>query len=95
MDCVDCYSAFPTTKLKPLQNSKQPCHYLSPNMNDQEAFAIAVEEAKLSYHEGGVPIGAALISREGKLLGRFVVEELGKASWLSPISSALLGLLED
>ncbi|KUJ22251.1 putative cytosine deaminase [Mollisia scopiformis] len=39
-------------------------------MNDQEAFAIAVEEAKLGYKEGGVPIGAALISRDGKLLGR-------------------------
>jgi len=39
-------------------------------MNDQEAFAIAVEEAVQSYNEGGVPIGAALISRDGKLLGR-------------------------
>ncbi|PSS23151.1 hypothetical protein M430DRAFT_17075 [Amorphotheca resinae ATCC 22711] len=39
-------------------------------MNDQEAFAIAVEEAKISYKEGGVPIGAALVSRDGKLLGR-------------------------
>lgn len=26
------------------------------NMNDQEAFAIAIEEAKLSYKEGGVPV---------------------------------------
>jgi hypothetical protein len=25
-------------------------------MNDQEAFAIAVEEAKISYREGGVPV---------------------------------------
>jgi hypothetical protein len=25
-------------------------------MNDQEAFAIAVEEAKISYAEGGVPV---------------------------------------
>lgn len=25
-------------------------------MNDIEAFAIAVEEAKLSYDEGGVPV---------------------------------------
>jgi hypothetical protein len=25
-------------------------------MNDQEAFAIAVEEAKISYKEGGVPV---------------------------------------
>jgi len=39
-------------------------------MNDQEAFAIAVEEAKQSFDEGGVPIGAALVSKDGKLLGR-------------------------
>ncbi|TVY49925.1 Cytosine deaminase [Lachnellula cervina] len=39
-------------------------------MNDQEGFAIAVEEAKIGYNEGGVPIGAALISKDGKLLGR-------------------------
>ncbi|KAI9053354.1 hypothetical protein LZ554_002313 [Drepanopeziza brunnea f. sp. 'monogermtubi'] len=38
-------------------------------MNDQEAFAIAVEEAKISYREGGIPIGAALVSRAGTLLG--------------------------
>ena len=25
-------------------------------MNDQEAFAIAVEEAKISYAEGGIPV---------------------------------------
>jgi hypothetical protein len=25
-------------------------------MNDQEAFAIAIEEAKLSLQEGGVPV---------------------------------------
>ncbi|PQE10109.1 cytidine and deoxycytidylate deaminase zinc-binding region protein [Rutstroemia sp. NJR-2017a BVV2] len=40
------------------------------SLNDQEAFAVAVEEAKISYQEGGVPIGAALISKDGKLLGR-------------------------
>jgi len=58
-------------------------------MNDQEGFAIAVEEAKIGYTEGGVPvrtvhpfllnitlqsntrkIGAALVSKNGKLLGR-------------------------
>ncbi|KAL2064819.1 hypothetical protein VTL71DRAFT_3959 [Oculimacula yallundae] len=39
-------------------------------MNDQEGLAIAFEEAKISYQEGGVPIGAALVSRDGKLLGR-------------------------
>jgi hypothetical protein len=25
-------------------------------MNDQEAFAIAVEEAEIGYEEGGVPV---------------------------------------
>jgi hypothetical protein len=25
-------------------------------MNDQEAFAIAVEEAQISFDEGGVPV---------------------------------------
>jgi len=39
-------------------------------MNDLEAFAIALEEARLGYREGGVPIGAALVSQNGKLLGR-------------------------
>ncbi len=28
----------------------------SPKMNDQEAFTIAVEEAKAGYSEGGVPV---------------------------------------
>lgn len=40
------------------------------DLKDQEGFAIAVEEAKIGYSEGGVPIGAALISHDGKLLGR-------------------------
>ncbi|KAG9238785.1 putative cytosine deaminase [Amylocarpus encephaloides] len=39
-------------------------------MNDQEGFAISVEEAEIGYQEGGVPIGAALVSSHGKLLGR-------------------------
>jgi cytosine/creatinine deaminase len=31
---------------------------------------VAVEEARLGLAEGGIPIGAALFDREGKLLGR-------------------------
>lgn len=30
-------------------------------MNDQQAFAIAVEEAKIGYKEGGVPVSSALL----------------------------------
>jgi len=31
---------------------------------------IAIEEAKLGRDEGGIPIGAALFTRDGELLGR-------------------------
>lgn len=41
--------------------------------NRQKYLAIlntAVEEARLGVREGGIPIGAALFDRDGKLLGR-------------------------
>ncbi len=31
---------------------------------------VAIEEARISLAEGGIPIGAALFTRDGKLLGR-------------------------
>lgn len=33
-------------------------------------FIAALEEAKQGANEGGVPIGACLVSAEGKILGR-------------------------
>src|SRR6476620_9034298 len=33
-------------------------------------LAVALEEARVGYAEGGVPIGAALFRRDGTLLGR-------------------------
>jgi creatinine deaminase len=42
-------------------------------MNEPELTAmlgIALEEARLGLSEGGIPIGAALFERGGKLLGR-------------------------
>jgi creatinine deaminase len=33
-------------------------------------FVAALEEAKKGASEGGVPIGACLVSAEGKILGR-------------------------
>ena len=33
-------------------------------------FLAAVEEAKKGYEEGGVPIGACLVSKDGKVLGQ-------------------------
>ncbi|KAK6843362.1 cytidine and deoxycytidylate deaminase zinc-binding region [Apiospora arundinis] len=39
-------------------------------MDDTKGLAIAFEEAKISYEEGGIPIGAALIGADGAVLGR-------------------------
>jgi creatinine deaminase len=36
----------------------------------QAMLSVALDEARLGMHEGGVPIGAALFHRDGTLLGR-------------------------
>jgi creatinine deaminase len=39
-------------------------------MDYQKMLAVALEEARTGLAEGGVPVGAALFSAEGQLLGR-------------------------
>ncbi|KAJ9195052.1 hypothetical protein DTO166G4_4079 [Paecilomyces variotii] len=39
-------------------------------MEKDPGFIAAVEEAKQGASEGGVPIGACLVSKDGKILGR-------------------------
>jgi cytosine deaminase len=39
-------------------------------METDPGFIAALEEAKKGYAEGGVPIGAALVSKDGEILGR-------------------------
>lgn len=39
-------------------------------MEQDPGFIAAVEEAKIGAAEGGVPIGAALVSKDGRILGR-------------------------
>lgn len=80
-------------------------------MNDQEGLAIAIEEAKISYEEGGVPvsivchvilqhnlspqqIGAALVSKDGKLLGRGHNQRVQKGSAIHHVREACLFLYE-
>ncbi len=37
---------------------------------DDEGFKAALEEARAGAKEGGVPIGACLVAKDGKILGR-------------------------
>ena len=39
-------------------------------MESDPGFQAALEEAKKGAEEGGIPIGAALVSKDGKILGR-------------------------
>src|ERR671931_477869 len=39
-------------------------------LEDNAMLQVAIEEARQGLAEGGIPIGAALFSRDGKLLGR-------------------------
>src|SRR5687768_12249634 len=39
-------------------------------MTDHELLEVALEEARAGLAEGGIPIGAALFTAEGALLGR-------------------------
>ncbi|KAI1661432.1 putative cytosine deaminase [Daldinia decipiens] len=39
-------------------------------MDDVKGLALALEEARIGYREGGVPIGAALVAADGRVLGR-------------------------
>lgn len=39
-------------------------------MENDPGFVAALAEARASAQEGGVPIGACLVSKEGKILGR-------------------------
>jgi cytosine deaminase len=39
-------------------------------MTDGEMLAVALAEARAGLAEGGIPIGAALFTRDGELLGR-------------------------
>ena len=39
-------------------------------MTAEQMLAVALEEARAGFAEGGIPIGAALFHRDGTLLGR-------------------------
>lgn len=48
--------------------------------DDKKGLEIALEEARKSYAKGGIPIGAALVSEDGTVLGRGHNERIQKSS---------------
>ncbi len=43
---------------------------MDSGLNKEAMLAVAIEEARLGYSEGGIPIGAALFDANGTVLGR-------------------------
>ena len=43
---------------------------MNGKIDDQAMLKIAIEEARTGLSEGGIPIGAALFDKNGKVLGR-------------------------
>ena len=43
---------------------------MTPPLDYSALLAVAIEEARQGLAEGGIPIGAALFDREGRLLGK-------------------------
>lgn len=62
-------------------------------MNQDPGFIAAVEEAKKGAAEGGVPIGAALVSKDGKILGRGHNMRVQKGSAILHVRPLILGYL--
>ena len=48
----------------------EPQNQIYMAMEKDSGFLTALEEAKVGFSEGGVPIGACLVSKHGKILGR-------------------------
>lgn len=59
-------------------------------MDQNPGFIAAVEEAKMGAAEGGVPIGACLVSKDGKILGRGHNMRVQKGSPVLHVSTAYL-----
>jgi cytosine deaminase len=53
-----------------LPGAPGPVHRSAAGVDHRAMLAVAVEEARAGLAEGGIPIGAALFHRDGRLLGR-------------------------
>ena len=57
--------------------------------SDEPGFMAALEEARQGAKEGGVPIGACLVDKDGKILGRGHNMRVQKGSAILHVRSSL------
>jgi len=43
---------------------------MSLSATDQKFIEVAISEAQAGFNEGGIPIGACLVSKDGKLIAK-------------------------
>jgi cytosine/creatinine deaminase len=60
-------------------------------METDSGFLAALEEAKLGAAEGGVPIGACLVSSDGKILGQGHNKRVQKGSSILHVGALWTG----
>jgi cytosine/creatinine deaminase len=71
---TNCHRSIVSSSIAKMTNCKDP--KLPYPLSETETavyrqmLAVAFEEAQQSYSEGGIPIGAALFTQEGKLISR-------------------------
>ena len=59
------------TRIAKLQDDRfNPDMQMTQSLDYDGMLAVAIEEARAGLAEGGIPIGAALFDRNGRLLGR-------------------------
>ena len=62
------------------------------SFDDKKGMAIALEQAQISYNEGGIPIGGCLIHKDGRVLGRGYNKRVQNGS---PILHGEMSVLEN
>lgn len=70
MICIQSYTCIGDASELQLQSKDTWRESVVYVMDQEMGYRTAVKEAKAGAEEGGIPIGACLVSKEGKILGQ-------------------------